>query len=422
MTDDVLLLSNISELVTVSQSGEACKRGAGMPELGIIRDCAVAIKGDTIAWVGLMAELPAGFREDASETIDCSGKTVLPGLVDCHTHFVFGGSREGEFAARCEGASYGEIAAAGGGIRSSMRATREVSYEELLDIGRLHLDQMLLLGTTTVEGKSGYGLNLENEVKILSVMADLHDTHPTTVVPTFLGAHAVPEGVSRSEYLSVVLEEMIPHVAEQRLAKFCDVFCDEGAFTVDEARFVLNHAKQFGLTPKIHTDQFASIGGCGLAVEVGAVSADHLDAIRLRDIELLATYDIAGVLLPGCILFLGLSKYAPARRMIESELPVALSTDFNPGSCNILSLPIIMSIACTMMRMHPYEAIAACTLNAAYALGMSDKIGSIEAGKKADLVIFDADNALQIPYQFGCNLVNTVVKNGRVVVRDGHLV
>ena len=421
MTDNVLLLSNISELVTVSQSGERCKLGAGMRELGIIRNSAVVTQGDAIAWVGSMAELPSEFREKADETIDCSGKTVLPGLVDCHTHFVFGGSREREFAARCQGTTYAEIAAAGGGIRSTMRATHEVSYEELLDIGRLHLDQMLLLGTTTVEGKSGYGLDLETEVKMLSVMAELRDTHPTTVVPTFLGAHAVPDGVSRSKYLSVVLEEMIPFVAEQRLAKFCDVFCDEGAFTVDEARFVLNHSKQFGLTPKLHTDQFASIGGCGLAAEVGAVSADHLDAIRLRDIELLAANDIAGVLLPGCILFLGLSKYAPARRMIDSELPVALSTDFNPGSCNIRSLPIIMTIACAMMRMHPYEAIAACTLNAAFALGLSEEIGSIEPGKKADLVVFDADNALHIPYQFGCNLVNTVVKDGRVVVRDGQL-
>jgi len=421
MTDQTLLLANISQLVTVSQSRELCKRGPGMRELNIIRDGAVVIQGDAIAWVGHTSELPAGFREDASKTIDCSGKTVLPGLVDCHTHFVFGGSREAEFAKRCEGMSYAEIAAAGGGIKSSMRATRDLSYEELLDIGRVHLDQMLLLGTTTVEGKSGYGLDLETEVKMLSVMADLHDTHSATVIPTFLGAHAVPDGISRSRYLSIVLEEMIPQVVDQRLANFCDVFCDDGAFTVDEARFVLNHAKQFGLTPKLHTDQFASIGGCGLAVEVGAVSADHLDAIRLRDIELLAANDIAGVLLPGCILFLGLSNYAPARRMIDSELPVALSTDFNPGSCNIRSLPIIMSIACTMMRMHPYEAIAACTLNGAYALGMSEQIGSIEPGKKADLTIFNAENALQITYQFGCNLVNTVVKNGHAVVRDGHL-
>jgi len=421
MGNDGILLKNISELVTVSQSGEACKRGVGMRELDIICDGAVVIQGDAIAWVGPMAELPDGVREGASETIDCTGKTVLPGLVDCHTHFVFGGSREGEFAARCEGKSYAEIAAAGGGIKSSMRATRQVSYEELVDIGRVHLNQMLLLGTTTVEGKSGYGLDLETEVKMLGVMQELRDTHTSTVVPTFLGAHAVPEGVSRSKYLSVVLEEMIPYVAEQRLAKFCDVFCDEGAFTVDEARFVLNQAKQFGLIPKVHTDQFASIGGCGLAAEVGAISADHLDAITARDIELLSAHDIAGVLLPGCVLFLGLSRYAPARRMIESELPIALSTDFNPGSCNIRSLPIIMTIACTMMRMHPYEAIAACTLNGAHALGMSDRIGSIEAGKKADLVIFDAENALQIPYQFGCNLVNTVVKNGRIVVRDRQL-
>ena len=417
-----LLLNRISELVTVSQSGELCKRGAGMREIGIIHDASVVVQGDAVAWVGPMAELPDELRAGDAETIDCAGKTVLPGFIDCHTHFVFGGSREDEFAARCQGMSYAEIAAAGGGIKSSMRATREASFDDLLALGRRRLDQMLLLGTTTVEGKSGYGLDLETEVKILNVMAELRDTHPTTVISTFLGAHAVPDGLSRSKYLSIVLEEMIPYIAEHRLAKFCDVFCDEGAFTVNEARFVLNEGKRFGLVPKIHTDQFASIGGCGLAVEVGAASADHLDVVRPRDIELLAENDVAGVLLPGCILFLGLSDYAPARRMIDSELPIALSTDFNPGSCRILSLPIIMSIACTMMQMHPYEAISACTLNAAYALGMSDQVGSIEVGKKADLVILNTPNSLQIPYQFGVNLVETVVKNGRIVVRGGHLV
>ncbi len=387
MTDRTILLKNISELVTVTQSGERCKCGQGMQELGIISDGAVVTRGDAIAWVGRTSELPVELRDGADETIDCSGKTVLPGLVDCHTHFVFGGSREGEFAERCQGTSYAEIAAAGGGIKSSMWATRGASFEDLVDVGRTHLDQMLLLGTTTVEGKSGYGLDLETEVKMLSVMRELRDTHPTTVISTFLGAHAVPDGVSRSEYLSTVLEEMIPYVAEQRLAKFCDVFCDEGAFTVDESRFVLSHARQFGLTPKIHTDQFASIGGCGLAVEVGAISADHLDAIQPRDIDLLSAHDITGVLLPGCIVFLGLSKYAPARRMIDQELPIALATDFNPGSCNIRSLPIIMAIACTMMNLHPYEAIAACTLNAAYALGMSDQVGSIEAQKISESAV-----------------------------------
>ncbi|HUT02443.1 MAG TPA: imidazolonepropionase [bacterium] len=422
MDNNSILLKDISELVTVSQSGERCKRGAGLRELETVHGGAVAISGDKIAWVGPTAELPDEFREGPGKAIDCRGKTVLPGFVDCHTHFVFAGSREEEFAARCEGRSYAEIAAAGGGIKSTMRATRAAAFEDLLETGRKRLNQMLLFGTTTVECKSGYGLDLETEAKMLKVMAELGGIHPITVVPTFLGAHAVPDGISRSRYLAVVLEKMIPYVAEHRLAEFCDVFCDEGAFTVDESRFVLNQAKQFGLIPKIHTDQFASIGGCGVAAEVGAISADHLDVARPRDIELLAASDIAGVLLPGCVLFLGLSKYAPARRMIDSELPIALATDFNPGSCNVRSMPHIMTIACTMMHMHPYEAIAASTLNAAYALGRSDRIGSIERGKIADLVLCDAQSAVEIPYQFGVNLVNTVIKDGVIVVRDGQLV
>jgi len=417
-----ILLKNISELVTVSQSGERCKRGAGLRDIEIIHGGAVAISGDKIAWVGRTADLPDEFREGAGETVDCRGKTVLPGFVDCHTHFVFAGSRAEEFAARCEGRSYAEIAAAGGGIKSTMRATRSASFEELLEIARKRLNEMLLWGTTTVECKSGYGLDLETEAKMLRVAVELGGMHAMTIVPTFLGAHAVPDGISRSQYLAVVLEKMIPYVAEHRLAEFCDVFCDEGAFTVDESRFVLSQAKQFGLIPKIHTDQFSSIGGCGVAAEVGAVSADHLDAARPRDIELLAAHDIAGVLLPGSVFFLGLSKYAEARRMIESEVPVALATDFNPGSSNIRSMPIIMTIACTMMHMHPYEAIAASTLNAAYAIGRSGRIGSIERGKMADLVLFDTTSALEIPYQFGVNLVNTVIKDGVIVVRGGRLI
>lgn len=417
-----ILLGNISELVRVSDGHEPFKVGEALGQPAIIRDAAVVVSGDRIAWVGEASQVPAEVRGSVDVRIDCSGKTVLPGFVDCHTHFLFGGSREGEFAARCEGKSYLQIASAGGGIMSTVRATRSLSEEALFDLGKARLDQMLLLGTTTVECKSGYGLELEAELRLLEVANRLEASHPVTVVPTFLGAHTVPEGVSPGAYLSSLINEMIPAVAEGRLARFCDVFCDDGAFTVQQARFVLQEGQRHGLLPKIHTDQFSPIGGAALAAEIGAVSADHLDVVRPQDIDRLAESNVAAVLLPGCVFYLGLDRYAPARRMVESQLVVALATDFNPGSCMLCSLPIVMTIACTQMHLSPYEAICASTLNAAYALGLSKDIGSVEVGKKADLVVLDAPSALHIPYQFGSNLVETVIKDGRVVVSSGSLV
>ncbi len=411
----MVVLEHAAQLVRVSRSGERVKRGSAMSDLAILEDGAVIIRGGIIEWVGPTTELPS--LPPDTEVIDASGKIVLPGLIDSHTHLIFAGTREDEFEQRIQGASYAEIAARGGGINATVRHVRAASKEELKRLARQRLDRMLALGVTTVEAKSGYGLSLADEIKCLEAIGDLNDEHPCDLAPTFLGAHEVPPEYrhNREAYLQLLIRQMIPEVAKHRLAEFCDVFCEQGVFSVAESERVLGAALDHGLKLKMHADEFTPLGGAELAARLGATSADHLLNITDAGIDALHGARTVATLLPGTAFFLGV-PYAPARRLIDRGLPVALATDCNPGSCMTENLPLIGTMACTQMKMLPAEVVTALTLNAAAALGRSDRIGSIEVGKQADLVIFDVPDYRQLPYHFGVNHVWRVVKSGRVVV------
>ncbi len=404
-----LVVRNAGELLT-------CAGG-----LGIVSNGAVAVSGGRIVWVGpdpdLLAAVTVGPR---TRVIDAGGRLVMPGVVECHTHAVFGGDRAAEFQMRVAGRDYREIAAAGGGIRSTVRATREASRAELFSKGARHLESLLAYGVTTVEVKSGYGLTLDDELRILEVYRDLADAAPQTLVPTLLGAHTVPdEYAGRADrYVDLVVGEMIPAVAELGLARFCDVFVEEGAFDVNQARRVLEAGVAHGLRPKLHVDQLTAGGGAELAAELGAVSADHLDHVSEAGISSLAAAGVTAVLLPGAVFFLGLRDYAPARRLLESGVRVALSTDFNPGTCYTENVFLIGTIASTQMKMNAAEVILAATINAAHAVGLDGDLGSLEAGKRADLLILDTASHLTIPYHWGVNPVATVIKDGVVVAEN----
>ena len=409
-----LLVKNAAELLTLSPSG------GEEPGLGILRNGAVAVKGDRIAWIGETSRIhgEVDLGPDGQE-IDASGKVVMPGLVDGHTHLVFAGSREKEFEQRVQGLSYLEIAERGGGILSTVEATRKASFEQLFSLGRKRLGRMLSKGITTIEAKSGYGLSVVDELKILRVMKALNETHPVDIVSTFLGAHTVPKEFKsdRTGYVKLVLEEMIPRVAEEKLAEFCDVFCEEKAFDLDESRKILESGKRYGLRPKVHADQLSPGGGAELAAEAGAASADHLEYVSPSGMERMAEKGVAAVLLPGAGFFLSMKKYPPAREMIERGLSVSLATDFNPGSSMTESLPLMMTMGCVLYRMSPGEVIRAATIHAAKSMGRSDRIGSLEPGKQADLIVLDAPNYRYLPYHFGVDHVETVVKKGKVVYR-----
>jgi imidazolonepropionase len=413
-----LLVRNARELVTVAGSGGP-RRGSAMAEIGLVEDGAVAVKDGRILAVGKTAEVLSRVKVDEGTTVlDASGKVVTPGLVDPHTHAVFAGSREYELEMKIAGAGYLEILARGGGILDTVRATRAATRDELIAAGLKHLGQMLAQGTTTAEVKSGYGLTLEDEVKILEVVRELARRQPVELVPTFLGAHAVPPEYKDDPegYVALVTEEMLPVVAGEKLAVFCDVFCEEGVFSVPQTRRILARAGELGLKPKLHADEITPLGGAELAVEMGAVSADHLVRVSPEGIRRLAGARTVAVLLPATTFCLMGSSYAPAREMIERGVAVALASDFNPGSSPVNSLPVVMGIACRQLKMKPAEVITALTINAAHAIGRAGEVGSLEPGKKADLVIFDAPTYRYLPYRFGTNLVQTVVKSGRIVV------
>jgi imidazolonepropionase len=388
--------------------------------LGIIRDGALAAGADgRILAVGPTAKVRAAVQlAPDTQVIHASGRTVLPGFVDPHTHAIFAGDRADEFARRLEGADYLEILAAGGGILSTVRATRAASESELAKRARGYLAEMLSRGTTTVEIKSGYGLSVEDELKLLRVARSLHESGLPTVVATFLGAHAVPpEYRDRPDnYVDLVVEEMVPRIAAEGLARFCDVFCERGVFSVEQSRRVLEAGRAHGLAPKVHADQKTLLGGARLAATLGAVSADHLEHAAEEDLRALAQAGTVAVLLPGAAFMLMETVQAPARRMIELGVPVALATDFNPGTCPILSVPLIVGLACLRRLLSPAEAIVAATVNAAYAIGLGDEVGCLEPGKRADLVILDAPSHVHLAYWFGRNLVHTVVKDAQVVV------
>lgn len=410
--DKGLVIKNIKELLTLSSS---FRDPTG---LGIIQDGAVVIREGKISWIGKTEDLPGELIwGQPPKIIDATGKVVMPGMIDAHTHLVFGGSRENEFEQRIEGLTYLEIAARGGGILSTVEATRKASFEELFILGKRRLDRFLSNGVTTLEAKSGYGLSVEDELKILRVSKALNLEHPVEIVPTFLGAHTLPKEFreERQTYVDLVIQMMIPQVAEEGLAEFCDVFCEEKAFTLEESKKILEAGKQFGLKPKIHADQLSPGGGAELAAEVGATSADHLEYVSSKGIELMAERGVVAVLLPGATFFLTMKKYPPAREMIEKGVRVALSTDLNPGSSMTESLPLMMTMGCLLYRMTPKEVIQAVTLNAARSIGREHEIGSLEPGKKADLLILDIPNYKYLPYHFGVNHTECVIKRGEIV-------
>jgi imidazolonepropionase len=411
-----LCIYNIGQLVTLT-GPPGPLTGAQMRELGIIKESAIYIRDGVIQAVGAADEIVS--RASATATrIDALNNVVMPGFVDAHTHPVFAGTRENEYEMRASGLSYQEIAAQGGGIRSTVRKTREASEDELFEIALPRLQSLLEHGTTTLEAKSGYGLSLEDELKILRVIERLNKETRLELIPTFLGAHEIPDEyrAAREDYIRLLIDEMLPRVAAERLARYCDVFCESHVFTVEESRRVLSRAKELGLGIRIHADQLSQCGGAELAAELGAASADHLEWISRDGIDRLREAGVIGVLLPGAVFNLGLSRYAPARAMIDAGLAIALATDFNPGSSPTPSIQMILSIACTQMRMTPAEAICAATINSAYSLRCGDRIGSLEVGKQADIVVFDCPDYRQIPYLFGVNHAVVVVKKGEIVV------
>lgn len=410
-----LVFRHASQVVGVCPPGTRYKVGAALRDPGLIADGAVVVEGETIRWVGPTAELPP--VADNAEIIDLQGKVLLPGFIDGHTHLVFAGDRVAEWEQRLAGRTYQEIAAAGGGIMSTVRAVRESSNEQLVSLARPRLRRLLANGVTTVEVKSGYGLSLVDELRCLQVIADLNTEEPWELYPTFLGAHAVPAEYRgrRADYLDFLCDEMLPEVARQDLADFCDVFCETGVFDLVESERILKSALDLGFRIKVHADELTPLGGADLAARLGAVSADHLLCVRDSGIDALAAAGTVATLLPGTAFFLGV-EYAPGRKLIDRGVIVALATDCNPGTCPTENLPLVGSMACTRMGLLPAEALNAMTLNAAHGIGASDWLGSITPDKRADLVVCDVPDYRHVFYHFGTNHVGRVYKRGRLVV------
>lgn len=409
-----LVIKHAAELITCQGGGP--KNGAAMKELGIIEDGAVSIKDGIIQMAGPTAQVMAALDGAGYEEINAQGKCVLPGFIDSHNHFVFGGYRAEEFSWRLKGDSYMEIMERGGGIINTVRATRQAGVAELTQLAQRRLDSMLAMGVTTVEGKSGYGLDFVTEIKQLEVMAALQEQQPVEVVPTFLGAHAVPkeyEGRSGA-FVDFLIEQVLPVVAERKLAKFCDVFCEKGVFSIDESRQLLLAAQKLGLKSKLHADEIVQLGGAELAAEIGAVSADHLLHISDEGIAQMAQKQVVATLLPVTAFSLR-EPYARGREMIDQGAAVALATDFNPGSCFSESIPLVIALAALYMKLSPAEIVTALTINAAAALDAADRLGSIEPGKQADILILEQPSHLYLPYHIGVSIVETVVKKGQIV-------
>jgi imidazolonepropionase len=420
-----IFIRKASQLITLQGSSHAPLVKGAMSELGIVENGSIWIEDGVIKAVGKDAELFEFYKEQLfdAQIIDVSGKLVTPGLVDPHTHLVFAGSRENEFNLRLNGATYMEIMNSGGGIHATTSRTQAATHEELFQESYERLTQFLLHGVTTVEAKSGYGMNWETEKKQLEVAKELNEKHVVDVVRTFMGAHAVPKEYKENpdEFVQLLIEEMIPKVAELKLAEFNDVFCEKGVFTPEQSKQILEAGKRHGLIPKIHADEIEPYEGAELAAEVGAISADHLLKASEKGIEALAEKGVVGVLLPGTAYFL-MAESANGRKMVDKGVPVALSTDCNPGSSPTVSLPFIMNLGCLKMGMTPAEVITAATINAAHALNRGKEIGSIEVGKKADITIFNVPNYMKLQYSYGVNHVDSVMKNGKVVVKGGKLV
>lgn len=419
------LITHATQLVT--PPSQQPRLGSEMNELLIIEDGALLARDGIIEAVGQTDEIlqlaeQANTDDEGIEAVDASGGIVLPGFVDAHTHPIFAGTREDEYEMRSRGATYEEIAAAGGGIRSTVRKTRAASENQLVAAGEKYARWFLEYGTTTVEAKSGYGLSVEDELKLLHAIKRLGKHTPLEYVPTFLGAHEIPDEyrARRNEYVDLVVNEMLPRVAAEKLAEYCDVFCEPSVFTADETRRICQAAQSLGLGIRLHADQLTLNGGAQLAAELNAASADHLEQIDDAGVEALQRMSprCTAVLLPASVFNLGKKVYPPARRLIEAGVPVALATDFNPGSSPTPSMQLVISLACTQMRMTPAEAINAATINAACSLKRAASLGSLTVGAQADAVIYDCATYRQIPYFAGVNHVRAVIKRGQLIVPD----
>jgi imidazolonepropionase len=411
-----LLIKNIKQLVTVRSNGRPYKSGTEMRDLGIIENATVMIQDGLFSWIGPSTTLEH-IEDDSIDTIDASDFIALPGFIDSHTHTVFAGSRENEFAMRTEGKTYREIADSGGGILSTVSTTRDASKKELKKLASRHLDAILKQGTTTVEIKSGYGLNEDTEIKILHIINELAEEGLMNIVPTFFGAHAIPDEFKKNPegYVDLICKRMLPYIANHKMAKFCDAFCEQGYFSVEQCRIIFETAKSLNIGVKIHADQFSQIGASKLAAEIGAISADHLDKIDDAGIYALEQSGAVATVLPGSSFFLNCG-YAPARKIIDSGIPLAIASNFNPGSCMSYSMQLMMTIACTQMSLTPEEAICAATINGAASLGLTKSLGSIEVGKQADIILYNAPNYQYLIYHYGINHVAKVIKSGIYLV------
>jgi len=407
-----LAVLHASQLVTLAGPQQP-RVGSDMSDLAIIRDGGMLITDGKIDIVGSSDRIER--NASSAEIIDAGGRVVLPGFVDAHTHLVFAGNRLDDFERRARGETYEQIAKAGGGIWSTVEKTRAASGDELFAQAQKRTEWFLRCGTTTVEAKSGYGLTVEDELKILRVMSRLNEETPLEIVPTFLGAHAVPREMDADEYIELVIDEMLPRIATEKLAEFCDVFCERGYFDVKQSRRILTAARELGLRLRIHADQLTNSGGAKLAAELEATTADHLEKTDEQGIAAMKSVDVQPVLLPGSVYALGSTDYPRAREMIETGLAVVLATDFNPGSSPTPSMPMILSVACTQMKMSPEEATTAATINAAYSLSRGSNIGSLERGKLANFSIFDCQDYREIAYWFGIPRTHSVYLRGKRV-------
>lgn len=413
-----LLVTGVSQLLTLR--GKAPRRGASLSNLGIIKDGAVLTRDGAILAVGTRTGVEKLPEARAAEKVDVGGRVALPGFVDSHTHLVHAASRAEEYELKIQGASYEEITRKGGGILNSVKKLRAATAAALKLRAWAALELFAAHGTTTIEAKSGYGLDVSSELKILRLQKELDAEQPLDIASTFLGAHVVPQefrgkASGAEKYIALLLEQLMPEVVNERLAEFCDVFCDRGAFTLAQSRRILTEGKLHGLAPRVHAEQLSRTGAAQLAVELRAASCDHLEQVNKADIRALGKSNTVATLLPGCDFHLGWKKYAPARELIDAGAIVALATDYNPGTSPTVSMPMILSLACTQLRMTPAETIAAATVNGAHALRREKSIGTLEVGKQADLAVFDVADYREIPYYFGVNHCWMTMKQGRVI-------
>jgi imidazolonepropionase len=413
-----LLIENAKQIVTCRTNGRRVNSGKHQSRIWLVENSSIYIDNGLIKWIG--KKLPSSVKKSSLQKIDARNKIVFPGFIDPHTHLVFAGERSGEFAMRMEGRTYEEIAKAGGGIVNTVSAVRKTSKAKLKSLAKERIWSSISFGVTTIEAKSGYGLDTKNEIKMLEVIKELDKEMPIDVYSTFLGAHAFPKDISRKDYIDMILYEMIPLVAKRKLASFIDAFCEKNYYTPKETGKIFEQGVKFGLVPKLHTNQFHSVGGIETALKYKAISVDHLEVMTSKEINLLKGKKTVACVLPGVSYFLNI-PYAPARKLIDKNIPVAIATDFNPGSCMTENIQLVMSLAAQSasggMNMSVNEIINAVTVNAAASLGISDKVGSIEPGKQADLLIFDMPSYEHLIYHFGVNMLESVIKSGEMIYK-----